>query len=272
MVCYKFTSAQNGFLTLFDRRLKASRPNEFNDTFEYCPASDPQSLVRKIVADPTEVRKAYEREVTLAGYPGSLQDFVARDFPQILKSLMPQTCLTQKDLSARDDASKYMGVVCLSRCCLVYLLWSHYADSHRGCALGIDVRHNCFCRARLNGNVVYANQRPVWDWCAEGEAFNRKMIDTIRTKSDVWAYEREYRLSFAIEELQIEGLHYFVLLHPQAVRRVIYGERINPEFHRRVESVLRHPDFAHVRRFRVKRHPRKYSLLLERLTPGSFSP
>jgi hypothetical protein len=245
--------------------MKAGRPNEFNDTFEFCPASDPDSLVRNIMSDQEQVRQFYQRDVKSGAYAGTVQDFRANALPKILPPLVQVSCLGKKDLSARDDASNYVGVICLSRCSLGYLLWSHYADSHRGCAIGVNVWHECLSRALFNGRVVYAEERPTWDWCADDQGFKNQMIESVRTKSDVWDYEREYRLAFPLTELQQHGGRFFVTLHPQAVRRVIFGEQMEPEFMDRIESLLRSPDFAHVGRFQAQRDSRTYSLCLSRL-------
>ena len=244
--------------------MKASLPNEFNDTFEFCPASDPDSLIRKVSSDPTLVQYFYEQEVW-RGYKGTFQQFKATELPTKLYAGLRSVDLESKDLNARDEGSKYVGVVCLSRSSLVHLLWSHYADCHRGCALGIDVSHKCFERARFNGRAFYASERPIYRWDVEGAAHHAQMLNLVKTKSINWKYEREYRMAFPVEELHLhEGMH-FVSLHPQALRRVVYGEFITSESKRQIEAALRSSDCAHVRRFQIRRHPQKYTLSQYRL-------
>lgn len=161
MVCYKFMRAEIANLTLTSLRLKASRPNELNDPFECCPASDRLSIVRKARSDPAKVGCLYQVERD-NGFPGSLQDFISEGglLDQRLIHHLPHGLLASKDLAAREDASKHLGVVCLSRCSLVQLLWSHYADSHRGCALGVEVFHPCFRQARVSDRVLYSREQP----------------------------------------------------------------------------------------------------------------
>ena len=264
MICYKFTKAEYAFVTLFDRRLKVSRPTEFNDIFEFCPVSEPYSLVRTVLADPTKVRHLYQVEVE-KGYTKSFDYFKANDIGSKLVAHLPLVDLAKKDLDARVEASKYIGVVCLCRCSLVYLLWSHYADSHKGCAIGVDVWNTSFGRARVNERVHYATQRPERAWDHQGGSLWEELKKITRTKSKVWAYEREYRLAFPIEELERHGDHCFVALHPQAVRRVVYGEQMDSAFRRRIDELLGHPDYRHVCRYIVKRDARTYSLRLLRL-------
>jgi hypothetical protein len=272
MICYKFTTAQYAFFTLFDRRMKASRPNEFNDIFEFCPVSDPSSLVRRTMIDCTWARGFYEI-AKKNGYSESFDYFRANDLETIASKNLDLDNLAKWDLKAREAASKYVGIICLSICSPVSrrspvsLLWSHYADSHKGCAIGVNVWHECFkhAGARLNDKVNYIRERPGYFWDLEVHdkpKHLRQLYEISKTKSDVWAYEREYRLAFPITEVEQRGIHCFVPIHPQAVRRVVYGERIDVEFMGRIESILQQPDFSHVRRFQIQRDPYSYSLRL----------
>lgn len=244
--------------------MKASRPTEFNDIFEFCPVSEPHSLVRTVLADPVKVRQLFQIEVE-EGYTKSFDCFKAIDLEPKLIAHLPLDDLGKKDLDARAEASKYIRVICLCRCSLAYLMWSHYADSNKGCAIGVDVRHKSFERARLNERVNYATQRPERAWDRQGTLLWEEMKRLTRTKSKVWAYEREYRLAFPVEELEQHGNHCFVALHPQAVRRIIYGDQMDSEFRRRIEQLLGSPDYHHVRRYEVKRDSRTYSLRLFRI-------
>jgi hypothetical protein len=70
---------------------------------------------------------------------------------------------------------------------------------------------------------------------------------------------------FPVEDLEQHGAHCFVALHPQAVRRVVYGEQMDSEFRRRIDELLGHLDYRHVRRYEVRRDARTYSLRLVRL-------
>jgi hypothetical protein len=196
VICYKFTKAEYAFFTLYDRRMKASRPTEFNDIFEFCPVSEPHSLVRTIQADPGTVQHLYEVEVE-NGYTKSFEFFKANDVERKLSDHLPLLDLAKKDLDSRAEASKYIAVVCLCRCSLVHLLWSHYADSHKGCAIGVDVRHKSFERARVNERVHYSKRRPERAWDRQGASRLEDIKRITQTKSEVWAYEREYRLAIS---------------------------------------------------------------------------
>jgi hypothetical protein len=131
------------------------------------------------------------------------------------------------------------------------------------------VNHPCFkgAGARLNDDVIYVGERPRYFWDLEvldKEKHLAQLREISKTKSDAWAYEWESRLVFLLEELEQHGGHYFVPIHPQAVRCVIYGELIDGVFKDQIERILRHPDFSHVDLFRVQRDPHSYSLVRAR--------
>jgi len=266
MICYKFTTAKYAFLTLFDKRMKASRPNEFNDIFEFCPVSEPHSLVRKAMADPDACRRLYETE-RINGYTKSFEYFKAHDLEPRLIANLPRRKLESKDLDARIEASKFIGVICLSCRSKEYLLWSHYADCHRGCALGINVRHECFGRARINEKVHYNKCRPKRKWDRAGIAKSEELKKVCITKSKIWQYEREHRIAIPLNELEKRNGQYFVKLHPEAVQHIIYGEQMDREYMRRIEFLLNRSDFSHVRRFQIQRDPRSYSIRLVQYQP-----
>lgn len=272
MICYKFTTAQYAFWTLFDKRIKASRPNEFNDPFEFCPVSEPNSVVRWMKYDPQKVQGLYEI-ASKDGYENSFDEFKANDFERIAteKFHLALPHLEKWDRDAREKASEYVGIICLSRhspeSSFSYPLWSHYADFHKGCAIGIDVQHKCFERARLNDDVSYVKERPSYVWDLEfsnKQAHLDQLYKISKTKSDAWEYEREYRLAFPLKELELHGGHYLVPIHPQAVRCVIYGEFIDEVFKNRIEHILKHPDFSNVDRLQVQRDSHSYSLVRAR--------
>lgn len=106
------------------------------------------------------------------------------------------TQLGQKVAKAFDDA---FSVGCLCPDNKNRLMWSHYADCHKGFCIEYD-----FSQAPddlLPLPVIYTNKRPQIPWCAaiqmndktRAEA-NRVFMTALLTKDAVWDYEREWRL------------------------------------------------------------------------------
>lgn len=74
------------------------------------------------------------------------------------------------------------------------LMWSHYADSHRGICLQLT-----FQASEDLYRVKYRNQRPqfylvdAFEQFRDEERFNRHAIEILTTKSRAWRYEKEFR-------------------------------------------------------------------------------
>jgi hypothetical protein len=85
-----------------------------------------------------------------------------------------------------DDISKTHGVVCFSEDWRDPVLWSHYADKHRGIALGFDVSNDVYLLP-----VKYQTEREEFPAPpVTAEIVNR----FFGTKFLSWQYEREWRV------------------------------------------------------------------------------
>lgn len=90
------------------------------------------------------------------------------------------------------------------------LMWSHYADSHRGFCLQFETR--------LLGNtysVEYCERRPQVDYMLGST--RRQVHVTLLTKAAEWSYEREWRM---IDLHQGACVRTF---RPTALSAVIFG-------------------------------------------------
>lgn len=82
-----------------------------------------------------------------------------------------------------------VGVLCLSEVYDDILMWSHYADCHRGICLIYDTNYEFFAHAQP---VHYQRVRPRVNPITQTA---EKMLDNaIFTKSSAWAYEKEWRI------------------------------------------------------------------------------
>lgn len=82
-----------------------------------------------------------------------------------------------------------IGVLCLSACSNDILMWSHYANSHRGICLQFYAQGNTF---ETSQPVRYKEMRPAVNPVSQS---HDEMLDhAIFTKADHWKYEQEWRL------------------------------------------------------------------------------
>lgn len=171
---------------LRDNVIWFSRPDTFNDPWDCKPcfssdfADDPVE-VEKHIADYVEVTRKRRPDIPESFIAQRQQEFradpnmLAAKVVEIYEGLWPEI------------AERYR-VYCLGPDPGNLLMWSHYADSHRGICLEFSTRNTVMCSAT---QVEYCNVFPI------GRLYSKDEDDQLvplLTKADVWSYEREYRL------------------------------------------------------------------------------
>lgn len=117
------------------------------------------------------------------------------------------------------------GVLCMSESWDSPLMWAHYADSHKGMALGFEVPQAAFYK------VNYTKTRPKLadlGMSALDDLTPEDIKRLTRTKAHGWSYEREHRAYLALQNgEEIDGIkHYFVHFSDNLrLREVIVGSR-----------------------------------------------
>jgi hypothetical protein len=125
-----------------------------------------------------------------------------------------------------------LGILCFSKTVKDPVLWSHYADKHKGVAFEVD--H--FNDPRFLRKVSYPPERIVIDIptyarlrhdAVRLEEYLRPMFERLaEQKSPSWEYEDEYRVLFSLQEdrkLRVEDGHYHVEIPHNFLLRVILG-------------------------------------------------
>jgi hypothetical protein len=164
--------------------------------------------------------------------------------PRLTNVPAPQTAT---DLHAaafeRDFLEKFqieIGILCFSKYIEEPLLWSHYADSHRGIALGFEYTELPTTFAK----IVYRpdNTRAELDYEEARNSLDDedRLIGTLKssftTKASSWLYEQEYRQFVKLRRsgeprCSMTGSHYFTAIPAKNLRQVILGA--NCPYHER---------------------------------------
>lgn len=118
--------------------------------------------------------------------------------------------------SARNVVEE-LGVFCLTAQPANVLMWSHYADSHQGVALGFRAdRGSPFHFAQ---KIHYEVERPV----VKTSRRTNDILQALTTKADFWAYEDEWR-TFKMPDFQVGPVH----LSNDILVQIILGPRMRP--------------------------------------------
>jgi len=116
----------------------------------------------------------------------------------------------------RDDMGRKFGMLCFSPHWKNAVMWSHYADRHRGICLGFDVADE------IAEVVNYSERRPAIDLSREPEESDIKPL--LFLKGPDWRYEEEYRVWTSLEDRDPTHCVYFIPFDNRLVlRQVIVG-------------------------------------------------
>jgi hypothetical protein len=254
MTVYKYCD-HHGVDVLKMLRIKVTQPEEFNDPFEFTPTivgELTEAQAEELFADEKFVRRQLEiMEARGAPFPGGYEAF--RKFlahPSNRKALSkhfpPEHLQTMRRLARKNLAqvSEQFGVLCLSTVGDSIAMWSHYADKHRGIVIGFNFDHPHF--ANLNWFCVdYARQRVGVDvaWTLkESKPADSRALETFKTKSEIWSYEKEMRSMFKLSDLESVSSngtpHYFWKIPKEAIREVKLGYRCPKETEDSVQAAI----------------------------------
>ena len=127
-----------------------------------------------------------------------------------------------------------VGICCYSATSKHMLMWSHYANHHRGFCVEYSFSEGTQLR-QLAEPVIYASQMPSISLADIAPGRREHAIALLwRTKAACWRYEREWRVLMSEGNMSYQA--------PAPVTSVIFGARM-PEADRiLVARALRHQD------------------------------
>lgn len=143
----------------------------------------------------------------------------------------------------KKECNKTTGLLCFSQDWTRPILWSYYADKHKGVCLGFDLK------SELVSEVRYSTDREMVDFDKDGESFvvdNQLRERLLLTKSIHWKPEDEVRMIVDLRDskkAKRDGQLYFRRFDSDMVlTRVILGPNcaLDPQAVRDLVH-LRHP-------------------------------
>jgi Protein of unknown function (DUF2971) len=198
--------------------IRYTQPYHFNDPFEFSPlflsseSKVPAFVDEWLAASPTGANF----------YDSGLASMLTRGESYKLQRYF------------REAIGGLHGVLCLSESPMIPLMWSHYANSYNGFALGFDMDHPFFSDD-ANGipfvfPVTYTSRRPAHFVFSEKLPSAAWIYQAATYKPDYWSYEREVRHIVKIENLRKVNDSLFVRdLPSDLVKCVFLGFRLQSE-------------------------------------------
>lgn len=203
-----------------DNELYFSSPKKFNDPYD-CGLpfkQHPHNL------DPAVIKQVVERTAT-RNFPDlinnriALEEKCAKQVFLILQN--PENWFEMNWELKPENINEIFGVISLTPHHSNYLMWSHYSECHRGFCVEFDTRKlvesiaGHFQKVEYEKDIPYISITDV----LEGELLEK----LIYTKSEIWNYEDEFRLS------RIYKADFAAKYDPTALEAVYFGYQMPPE-------------------------------------------
>lgn len=216
---YKYLPFNEGSLKMLtEGTMKFTCPLDFNDPFDCMPAYDLNTIDSLPATRPDLIQLAAAfngvsfAEAQQVGVASARKAVESGDFSRGIISTL--------------------GVSCLSRNPASILMWSHYADHHKGFV--VELRIPMDAPPALLDQVVpfpvdYRENRPMLDWTHDLD-----VTQYFLTKSPDWKYEQEERILTTSEGPGIHPYSRHCFLHS-----VIAGGRISPENYQQLIEATR---------------------------------
>jgi hypothetical protein len=249
---YHYQDFQPGVLTdrlvdiLQNHRIYCSNPADFNDPWDCKPYFDPTLL-------DNPANHAATADSLIATQIGGTpeRDHLLRTNVAFLKRVIEDYSEEQvKFIPAR------WGVYCMSPDPCITLMWSHYSRNHRGICLEFGTKAKFITALR----VRYQKEYPPLMIHEHNVGY-----DMLLTKSDVWAYEQEYRLlcpRFTDVQTPLRMDGNYLSIEPTDLKSIIVGCQTDEDSTKTIRR-LRSQYAPHVAvRFAV-RAVNRYRLVIE---------
>lgn len=184
---YKYQRfSPSALANLVGRQIWFSRPSAFNDPYDCAlrPAAELShddlerlfAFVQEKSGNPELIAKQYRKR------DGSIDESFRE---QVLSGVGKVFDLPREEVTNR------RGVACLTAKVDDLLMWSHYADGHRGFCLEFSTAYAPFDRARA---VEYSDLIPIVNPATLLLERSDDWMRLLSTKMSCWSYEEEWRL------------------------------------------------------------------------------
>jgi hypothetical protein len=251
------------WMTVLENKVHCAGPRDFNDPWDCRPCYDESVLDDPAVYN--EHVEYFDRVDRKHGPPKTDEERAQRlerlrTDPAFLKSLVRVMVGIDKPIHER------YRILCLSSKPDSIVMWSHYADKHRGVCLQFSADEEEFSGAY---RVEYSETYPSFKLA--DESLERKLLPLV-TKSTAWSYEDEYRViaeehALALSAKSLHTHDGFLTIPLASLTSIILGCEMDGAARESVREIVRRSGRA-VALKQAVRVPNRYSLSVTDLPSG----
>ena len=266
-ILYKYLDPAGAKALLSNLTFKFSPPNQLNDPFEFMPGgytgdTPEERLRRQMELIYSEKYRLHWNQKTGMSIPSEdWKDFV-NDFPdnekEILANAVFDAAQERNWKPFVDRISTSFGLTCFSCKVDSMLMWSHYAKSHQGIAIGFNLKNY----SKKLHKVKYVEQRikiPLSSTCNDEEEKKAIMLSVMTSKSTDWRYEEEWRLIDHLPPEQ-DGLYLFKF-DPRIILSIYWGTNITEDDKNEIMLMIKNlPNYRDIKIFHMSPVKDKFAL------------
>ena len=278
---FKYYTAESATKTLLETRLKWSSPKLFNDPFDNqvnLQFEEPTESTAREISDEF-LRIISSDELIRDGQFGARTDDVRmlqqifsknqRDFSNEEKEYIRQGFregmgnLISKESMYNQEIQEILSdrcMFCVSETHDNILMWSHYADDHKGAVIEFhaQLEDSAFILAQP---VRYVSTMPVYTHEMMKERRADELFDMITlTKSKIWEYEKEWRI---VATMRDKSKDYELLrFPPEEIAAVYLGCRITDEYKKEIIEITNNK-YENVEIYQARIHEREFTLAFD---------
>jgi hypothetical protein len=226
-ILYKYRSWDNEFhrrMLLFNE-IYFTNPKNFNDPLDYRVTPD-FSLLSTQEKIEEYVKINIDSSHDLLVKRGKSIEETYSKFNQEFGNL---ELLQERYDGINNETLDFHGVFSISELWNNFLMWSHYGNDHKGFVIGFNA-NELFAQTCFNGfigPVLYYTHYPRIN-PLEGDTIGN-FIKACVIKSDVWAYEKEYRLGKVFYPNKPSDQQRTFRVFDNAIAEVIIGSEAEPK-------------------------------------------
>jgi len=262
--------------------IRFSQPIAFNDPFEFKPVIESTLSIDEVQ---DEIDKNFDKLIQskIDELPLELRTMlIGHDLKKWVRDqinnnqgwIKSQSSVAAKNVSSTltNFSNQLVGVLSLTEKRENLLMWSHYADSHKGFCIGFDSSHHFFNRKRSEKDEFYHLRKVDYIKKRPSKALRQtNSTDLFLLKSDVWEYEQEWRICSVLKDADqvLDGhppkVHLFK--YPQeSVMEILIGANATQCFTDELLKIVKSDaKFSHVKIMKCKESETEYALNIVKL-------
>jgi hypothetical protein len=224
--------------TLKENYFWLSKPTDFNDPFDCNENLVLYNLTEKNIEGLVKTKvtgRRQERRKKIRSYKKQ-----SEVFKKALRSTLP-------------DVIRNQGICCFSKTHKNILMWSHYADKHKGICIGFNPRKSMETFPLLHVNYEH-DFKPIEYFSDKSDA----LLNVLITKSADWIYEDEMRI--------LKDFNGRLLFKKECVQQIIFGCRTEENDKQLIIELIKNNEYKNVVFIQAKMNPTSFSLDFEEIS------